>query len=805
MIGIGRSSRGERWLVAAGLALGFAAIVLVWSPFSGRARRLRATNAPSTGLSWQASGAPFRLTFMFDGRPLTSEPVPGRLTYLPASDGVVHTLTKLLASVKVAHGRRYLVSTDERGREAVVTVTRAATGLRVAFVLRPATGVRRVYEVLSASPTEQFLGAGEQSDFVDLRGQVVSLMVAYACGVEFPMPFFLSSAGYGVFLPTNRSGRLAFPGGGAGAPCLRGPNPDCPLRPAPDRTELCFDAGQLVYRLYAGTPNQIMRDYTADAGRPARASLEQFGGQKWRGMWRENTAQNLLGDALHYRRLGIPLSWVHINDPWEQNRCWGSFRYDHRRFPNPAKLVGRLHRLGIRVMLWVSPLVNLSPDCRRAGYSSRDLLGSNPSYAEVDFTDALAAHVFELRLRRALSVGVDGIKGDRGDEIDLTRLQLHSGAGNELQNAYPELFASAVTDAWPTTRSRDFSTIFRAGSLGSQARLPGIDLGDLPGTFAGLQTAIRRGLSAGVSGYPVWGSDIGGYSNATPPLSAELFVRWAQFGAVSPIFEVGGLGESSDFWQFGKRTVDLFRASAILHYELAPYLYQLSRQASATGTPILRPLGFDFPHDPRSWNSNLEFTLGPSLLVAPVAGPAGGRPGNTLAGPSVYLPPGDWIDLFSGFTLPGNETITRPTPLSQFPLYLRTGSAIPFNLRDPQLWSTPWPLDKLEPPGRGGWVYAPGLNPTRAHSPGFGDLTVRPKASTIVFTVTHAPKHLELLVLSHRLPAAVTIDGHAYPATTPARLKTAANGWTTSTAPYPGILLKLTVRGNDATATIQTG
>ena len=146
--------------------------------------------------------------------------------------------------------------------------------------------------------------------------------------------------------------------------------------------------------------------------------------------------------------------------------------------------------------------------------------------------------------------------------------------------------------------SGPFPTIFRAAAPGSAANAAGFWAGDQAGTFEGLKQAIHDGLSAGVAGYPIWGSDIGGYASADPPLTAEVFVRWAQFSAVSPIFEVGGIGRNATFWDFGARTVGLFRAAAVLHYELFPYLYGLARTAHATGLPVLRPLGARRPGRP---------------------------------------------------------------------------------------------------------------------------------------------------------------------------------------------------------------
>jgi len=744
-----------------------------------------------TEVSWRATKKPFRLTFTSGGKALTSETAGGngpaqRLGYL--AGGVAHTVTSVVSTRTVPGGTRYTVATDEPGRRADVTVTHGRSGAQVEVGLVPSSGVDAVFESFTAAPQEHFLGAGEGGDFVDLRGHVVSLKVSYHCGNEFPMPYFQSTAGYGIFVPTLRIGRFAFPGATSSDGCTTGP-PLCPLTPAADRVELCFKSPSLRYDIYAGTPAQIMTAYTAAAGRPAPTTPLQFGGEKWRGLWADNNAKTILADAARYRQLRIPLTWDHINDPWEVGVCWGTDTFDPKRFPDPAGLVRKLRAQGLHVMIWVSPLVSYRQRCPATGYTKSELIAGAQD-AMVDVTDPKAETLFQRKLQRVFALGIEGMKGDRGDEFDLERTTLHAGGGVAYQNAYPVLYARAAAKALHAVWGRRFATIFRTGSLGTQAVLPGIFLGDEPGTFGGLQVAIRAGLTAGVSGYPVWGSDIGGYANDTPDLTPELFARWAQFGAVSPVFEVGGIGTSSHFWDFGQATVDAFRDAAILHYELVPYFVDLSHLASATGVPIVRPLSFAYPADEGSWRAELEFLVGEGLLAAPVTG------GGTT--PSVYLPPGRWADLYAGGVVNGPASFTRPTPDDEFPLYLRSGSAIPFNLRA-NIWKAPWGLSDLIRPGRAGWLYAPGSGTTRVVSSSAGTLVVKPKGSKIELQATGAPRELQVLVLTSARPSSVTIDGKPVLEAKPGALPGAATGWLWRPAPFGGVLLKLRpVRGNAA-------
>jgi alpha-D-xyloside xylohydrolase len=244
-----------------------------------------------------------------------------------------------------------------------------------------------------------------------------------------------------------------------------------------------------------------------------------------------------------------------------------------------------------------------------------------------------------------------------------------------------------------------------------------------------------------MSGFTTWGSDVGGY--ATPPVDdAELFVRWAQLGAISPVMEVGGSGPNATPWVLGQSAMDGLRAAADLHYELFPYLYGLLQARQ----PVLRPLGFGFPDDAGSWAARYEMLVGPDLLAAPVNGP-----GTT---PFVYLPPGRWVDLYAGATVPGSRSFNRPTPLDQFPLYARSGSVIPFDLRTASgSW---WGVDELAHPGRAGFLVTNGAK----------------------VDLTGQPRDVQLFVPAPRRPARVTLAGKQV-------------AWTWNPGPLPGAVIRL--------------
>ncbi len=579
------------------------------------------TPAPH-GISLKIDKSPFLVTVLDDGKTVVAEDGDARLRYQLASTGAVHELTNVTSST----GGVYQVATDEPGRTATVTVGTTKTGARIQLALHPATDVLQVYDSFDTAPIDHFVGGGEHGESADLRGKILSVEVGYQCSYA-PIPYFASTAGWGVRIASQAPAGLAFPGSPGGEGCQVGDKPPCSFPPLPERAEVCLQAASLDERIYVGNLARTLADYEAETGRPSVPPPSELALIKWRDV--VNGPAQVLEDVTRLQAAKIPLGWVLLDNPWE--RCNGQLTFDPGRIPDPAGLVKAVHARGVRFMLWVSPLA-ACPD----GYPGTPI--GDPSHQVLDLRDPAVVAEFQRRLEALVDLGVDGVKADRGDENDLGDLD------PSLTNDYPLLFQHAVMGALPPGDA----AIFRAATVGSQSVVPGIWAGDQPQEYIGLQRAIVSGLSASMSGFTTWGSDVGGY--ATPPADdAELFVRWAQFGAVSPVMEVGGSGPNATPWTLGQEAMDGLRAAAVLHYELFPYLYGLLQARQ----PVLRPLGYGFPDDPGSWSASYETLVGPDLLAAPVTGP-----GTT---PFVYLPPGRWVDLYAGTTVGGGRSFNRRT------------------------------------------------------------------------------------------------------------------------------------------------
>jgi alpha-D-xyloside xylohydrolase len=493
-------------------------------------------------------------------------------------------------------------------------------------------------------------------------------------------------------------------------------------------------------------------------------------------------------------------------------------------------MIDEIHAQGVKFGLWVTAHVVSAPSAAQGGGSCA---GINSFWAEngwlipgtnyIDFTIPAARQHYVDQLTRIFRMGVNMAKEDRAEEHRLETGQLAAGSGASFYLRYPALYQSAVTEALRNANGDDFETLVRAGAPGTAQVAHGMWGSDSFQTFPALRTELRYGTSESLTGHFAWGSDTGGIDAQAPATAANsptpsLFTRWAQFSAVSPVMEVGGAGLNATPWVYDADTVRRFRDAAILHYELFPYLYGLAQRAARTGVPILRPVGYEYPADQTAWAQDQEFMVGPDLLAAPVTTDraetdgAAGQPTPV----SVYLPAGRWVDLYSGQVVDGGQTITRQASLDEFPLYLRTGAAIGFNSRVLGGWGT----NDLTKPGLAGWLYAPGGDDntagttdttdtagtagTTAISADQGSLTASGTGGSVRLRLRGAPAHAQIVVLAERPPASVVVDGRALlqaPDTTALRAMDA--GWTFTSAPFGGVVLKLAPRHGAAAIDIR--
>ncbi len=538
---------------------------------------------------------------------------------------------------------------------------------------------------------EYFYGFGERTGLLDQRSKVRTNWTSDA--IDFgimtdsmyqAIPFFIAlrpGLGYGLFFNTTFWSQFDL---GAQQPGV--------WQMETQGSELDY------YIIYGPEPAKIIQTYTQLTGRMPLPPRWSLGYHQCRWSYESQDIVRKLADEFRQRR--IPCDVIHLDIDYMNS--YRVFTWSPKRFANPQELVQNLKQDGFKVVTIIDPGVKYEPE---ADYKVFDE-GLNNNYF-VRKTNGQLFHgyvwpdkaVFPDYLRPEVrdwwgnwqntltDIGVAGIWNDMnepalddrpfGDPGDKISFPLDAPQGptdertshKEVHNLYGLMMAQASYQAAQISRPTERSFILtRSGYAGIQ-RWSAVWTGDNQSQWEHLEMSLPMLCNLGLSGIAFVGSDIGGFAgNAT----AELFARWMQVGMLYPLMRGHSALTTAQHepWVFGDRVEKICRQYIELRYQLLPYIYTLFWSAATTGAPILRPLLYHFPNDPKTFSLADQVMLGPSLLAAPIS-----RPG--LEHRAVYLPEGCWYDWWSGETFIGPTHILASAPLEIMPLYVRAGSIIP--------------------------------------------------------------------------------------------------------------------------------
>ena len=523
---------------------------------------------------------------------------------------------------------------------------------------------QRAYLTWRLRPGEHVWGGGEKFTALDRRGQRLTMWNTDALGVRSEtsyknVPFYLSSNGYGLYVDSAR--RVVFDFGQRSTRAITVEVPGGAL-----------DA----YLIAGGNPAEILSAFTALTSRPPVPPKWSFGLWISTGFDRLDRAK-AEAEVAKIREQGIPCDVYHFDCFWLRDFHWCDLTWDTSRFPEPAEMLRRIKELGFRICVWINPYVSVHSEMFREGverkyfalrpdgrpYVANLWLDMQPAMGIVDFTNPQAVAWFQSKLETLMDMGVDTFKTDFGEDIPEDAVFSDGRTGRDIHNLYALLYQRAVFE---TIERRSGRAIIwaRAACAGCQA-YPTHWSGDPACTFDDMAAVLRAGLSNSASGFAYWSHDIGGFKGIPTP---ELYVRWAQFGLLSPHARCHS--QTPRFpWDFGERVLAIFRDYARLRYRLGPYIYSYAHLAARTGLPLVRPMFLEFPDDPTCAPLDRQYMFGRELLVAPVLDPKGEV--------QFYLPRGKWVHLLTGDLLEGGRWVKQTLPLEQIPIYLRENGMVP--------------------------------------------------------------------------------------------------------------------------------
>ena len=424
-------------------------------------------------------------------------------------------------------------------------------------------------------------------------------------------------------------------------------------------------------------PAAIMREYARITGLPEMPAKWTFGYQQ-----SSRTLagpDEILGVARTMREKRLPCdTLIYLGTefaPSGWNTRNGEFTWHPTNFPDPKKILDELHAMNFKVVVHIvvegRRFTGTVSDPCTAPELPPGRTATNQWPPERQVSCYWPAH------KPVMEAGVDGFWPDQGDGFDgPSRLARHRMYWEGTQMYRPG--------------ERPFA-LHRNASAGIQRYGGFIWSGDVQSRWETLKVHVGIAINTGLSGLPYWGTDIGGF-NPTPEYTAELHVRWFQFGAFTPSFRAHGRnwhlklpwgwdgGDGGPFeagaWRADPADLKrpdverILRQYLELRSRLAPYLYTAVREAHDTGLPIIRALWLHHPDDPAAVARGDEYLWGRDLLVAPVV-----EKGATTR--RLYLPRGTWVDFWTEKPDAGGRDVERAVDLATMPLYVRAGAVLP--------------------------------------------------------------------------------------------------------------------------------
>jgi alpha-D-xyloside xylohydrolase len=524
--------------------------------------------------------------------------------------------------------------------------------LPFSFVRRASDYSTSMSVVFSLSPDEKIFGCGESFTQFNKRGQKIVLWADDANGVQNesiykPIPFFMSSRGYGVFMHTSSPITCDFGKYYGGVYSL-----------------LIGDDEADIF-IFLGEPKEILNEYTNLTGKAAMPPLWSFGFWMSRITYFSEAEGREVTKKLRDNR--IPSDVLHFDTGWFEKDWRCDYQFSKTRFTDAAKMMADFKKIGFQTSLWQLPYFvpknTLFPEIIEKGLYVKDAKGNLPyEDAVLDFSNPATVSWYQDKIAGLLKQGVGVIKVDFGEAAPKNGIYFSGRTGFYEHNLYPLRYNKAVAEI---TKQVTGETIIWARSAwaGSQ-RYPLHWGGDAENTNTAMAATLRGGLSLGLCGFSFWSHDIGGFVNKKPE---DLYRRWTPFGMLSSHTRSHG-APPTEPWEYGEDFMNAFRLADNMRYELMPYIYSQAKDCTERGLPMLRALFIEYPGDPGSWLIDNEYLFGSDMLVAPLFENGTKR--------NVYLPAGQWIDYQTGKVYSGGWHIIDSGKIPIIVL-VHEGSVIP--------------------------------------------------------------------------------------------------------------------------------
>ena len=522
---------------------------------------------------------------------------------------------------------------------------------------------------------EKIFGMGQyQQPYMDMKGCVLELAQKNS---QTTVPFMVSNYNYGMLWNNPAVGKASF---------------------GKNLTEweaaCCKDMDYWI--TVADDPKGLLENYTEVTGRAPMMREDAMG--FWQCKLRYRTQEEVLTVARKYRDLGIQLDVIVID--FFHWTVQGDWKFDKTYWPDPKAMIDELHSMGIKVMVSVWPSVDRRSEnfyeMAERGLLMRTERGAMQTYdyqgdcVQIDPTNPeTRKYVWEKCKEHYYDLGIDYFWLDNSEpdltKYDFDNFRYYIGPALECSNIYPQWYSRIFYDHEKALGNDQIVNLLRSGWAGSQKYGNVLWSGDVPSTWESLRDQLQAGLNMGLAGIPWWNTDIGGFmeGNVFDPEFKELLIRWYEWAVFQPIMRLHGdrepftipalderdwgggylhTGQDNEMWSYGDQVYEIMRKHYELRKSMKPYLKQIFREAHENGSPLMRPMFYEFPNDPAAWDVTDQYMFGPDYLVAPVLTP------NTTSR-NVILPQGTWQDIRNGRILAGGTVIAADAPIDSIPVF----------------------------------------------------------------------------------------------------------------------------------------
>ncbi|MGZ3473814.1 MAG: TIM-barrel domain-containing protein [Polyangiales bacterium] len=405
----------------------------------------------------------------------------------------------------------------------------------------------------------------------------------------------------------------------------------------------------------------------------------------------------------------IPVGAVVLDSPWETN--YNSLIPNPKRYGDFAGMVKDLHAKDIRVVLWITQMVNYQSFDFEMGGDSYPT--ESPNYEEglacgffvnkgtsygwwkgvggaIDFFNPKARRWWHAQQDVVLDAGIDGWKLDFGDSYvdpDVNTGNVETAQGGVPHQQYSERYYQDYLTYGVSKRGKDFLTDvrpwdesyqFKGRFFARREHAPIAWVGDNRRDWFGLKDALDEIMRSAKANYVAIGSDIGGYLDKDDkdltiaiPADTLVFARWTGVAAFTPFFQLHGRANLAP-WTVGDHadeTVALYRYWAKLHDAMVPFFYSLAEEAWKNGNGIIAPAS-------DTWTDDFRFLVGDAFLVAPIIDATGKR--------DVQLPAGRWYDWWTGEPTDGGKSVSVDvsSDRAKVPVFVHEGAIVPLDVVD---------------------------------------------------------------------------------------------------------------------------